>query len=116
MAKQAKATKTARQPETKGLYFLHPWNALHRRDCSVIEAYVECAGDWETVAEVRPTGHIDVEATANYIVRAVNDYGFNRPFIDELVAALEMCLECDGLTWEAEHEADVLVRRARERG
>ncbi len=114
MSKQAKATMVA-TAKPKGLYFLHPWNAVHRRDCSLIEAYVEGLGDWQTVAEVRPTGHIDVEETANFIVRAVNDYQLNNEFIDELVAALELCLESKGLTWEAEHEADVLIRRAAER-
>jgi hypothetical protein len=33
--------------------------------------------------------------------------------IRELVDALELCLECDGLTWEAEREADILVNRYR---
>jgi hypothetical protein len=31
--------------------------------------------------------------------------------IHELVAALELCLECDSLPWEAEREADILVNR-----
>jgi hypothetical protein len=34
-----------------------------------------------------------------------------RSAIRELVAALELCLECDGLSWEAEREADILIAR-----
>jgi len=34
--------------------------------------------------------------------------------IRELVAALELCLKCDGLSWEAEREADILVARYKE--
>jgi hypothetical protein len=35
--------------------------------------------------------------------------------IRELVDALELCLECDGLTWEAEREAEILVTRYKTR-
>jgi hypothetical protein len=31
--------------------------------------------------------------------------------ITELVNALELCLKCDGLSWEAENAADILVKR-----
>lgn len=33
--------------------------------------------------------------------------------VQEAVAALELCLECDGLTWEAEQEANALCNRIR---
>jgi hypothetical protein len=36
--------------------------------------------------------------------------------ICELVDALELCLKCDGLSWEAEREADILVSRYRKIG
>jgi hypothetical protein len=36
-----------------------------------------------------------------------------RPLIDEMIAALELCLECEGLTWEAEQAADTVVRRVK---
>lgn len=31
--------------------------------------------------------------------------------IQELVNALELCLGCEGLSWEAEREAEILVSR-----
>ncbi len=31
----------------------------------------------------------------------------------ELIAALELCLQCEGLTWEAEHDAEIVVSRAK---
>ena len=34
-----------------------------------------------------------------------------RQIVRELVSALELCLQSDGLSWEAEHEADILVTR-----
>jgi hypothetical protein len=33
----------------------------------------------------------------------------------DLIAALELCLECEGLTWEAEHDATIMVARAKRR-
>jgi len=78
-----------------------------------IEAYVEAAGDWQSVAEVRQTAFIDAEATAQFIVRAINDYEKNKISIEELMNALELCLTCSGLTWEAEHDAEIALARAR---
>jgi hypothetical protein len=31
--------------------------------------------------------------------------------LSEAIAALELCLECSGLTWEAEQAADAVVSR-----
>jgi hypothetical protein len=31
--------------------------------------------------------------------------------LTEAIAALELCLECSGLTWEAEQAADIVVAR-----
>jgi hypothetical protein len=36
-----------------------------------------------------------------------------RPLIGEMIAALELCLECEGLTWEAEQAADTVLRRVK---
>ena len=43
----------------------------------------------------------------------IDDLEKLRPLIDEMIAALELCLECEGLTWEAEQAADTVVRRAK---
>ncbi len=39
----------------------------------------------------------------------------SREIVDELVAALEACLESGGLSWEAEQEAEILVSRYKRR-
>lgn len=35
--------------------------------------------------------------------------------IKQMADTLELMLECEGLTWEAEHEAEILIARARKR-
>src|SRR5271155_2337966 len=101
------------EAETKALYTIEPWSCRRFPDHIAVEAYVEAAGDWQTVAEVRPSAFIDPEVVAGFIVRAVNDFERNRQFIKEMVEALELCLDCPGLTWAAEHEAELLVARAK---
>ena len=111
MPKADKKPKAAAKP--KPLYALAPWSCRRAADHMAIEAYVEAAGDWQKVAQVRQTAFIDAEATANFIVRAVNDYEKNRFSIDELMSALELCLECEGISWEAEHDAEIALARSR---
>ena len=43
----------------------------------------------------------------------IDDLEKLRPLIDEMIAALELCLECEGLTWEAEQAADTVLRRVK---
>jgi hypothetical protein len=97
----------------KGLHNLEPWSCVHHGDRSEIEAYVMAKGDWTVIAEVRDTPHIKAEEMANYIAKAANDFDQNRQLIEELMGALELCLECDGITWEAEQEAEVALKRAK---
>ena len=83
----------------KPLFAVAPWSAKHGRGHSAIEAYIEITGEWGTVAEASDAAGIDAEATANFIVRAVNDHERHKELIGQMAAALEMCLECKGLTW-----------------
>lgn len=71
------------------------------------------AGGWETIAKIEQTAGVDAEATANFIAKAVNDYEKTQSLVDELVAALEPCVACGGLSWEAEHDADMALAHAR---
>jgi hypothetical protein len=111
MPKAARTPKTA--AKTKPLYPAAPWSCVHRGDHSLIEAHVDAAGDWQTVAEIRNSAHIAAEPTADFIARAVNDYESNQTLIAELIDALELCLACDGLSWEAEHDAEIILARAK---
>jgi hypothetical protein len=115
--------KADKKPDAKKLtahesgYTLMPWSCNHYPTYSEIEAYLPITGDWEIVADIHDTKGIDAEILAGLIARAVNSFEKNHDMITQLMAALEMCLECDGcLTWEAEHEAQALVNRARRMG
>src|SRR5262249_29441068 len=92
-----------------------PWNAVHKNNISTIEAYIEEISDWQPVAEVKQTASIDAAPNADFIVRAVNSYEDNRSLIRSMIAALELCLESKGLSWEAEQEAEIIIARALQR-
>ena len=115
MPKSNHKKKPEASPETKikTLFAIHPWSCRPIVGGTEIEAYVEAAGDWQTVAEIKQNAFIDTEQTAHFIAKAVNDYERNRQLIIDMVAALELCMKCPGLTWEAEHEAQILIARAK---
>ena len=106
---------TAATPKIKPLFNVQPWSCIHKPGVSSkIEAYIEAAGDWQTVATVQQTAFLDAERTADFIANAVNEFGDSRELIGEMASALDLCLECE-LTWEAEREAEILAERARKR-
>jgi len=39
-----------------------------------------------------------------------------RELFEEALVALELCLECEGLSWEAEHEAEAVCNKLRRYG
>jgi len=98
----------------KFLYNMYKWVYRPIPEGMAIEAYVEAAGDWQIVAEIKQTAFLDAETTANYIVKAINNSEPRQKLIGDMIAALEMCLKCKGITWEAEQEAEVVIKRAKE--
>jgi len=116
-------SKSDKNPKAKILtaresgYTLMPWSCNHYPTYSEIEAYIPITGDWEIVADIHDTKGVDAEILAGLIARAVNSFEKNHDMITQMTVALELCLECgDGLTWEAEHEAQALLNRVRRTG
>jgi len=102
-------------PKDKALFTVSPWSCVHTQTSSKIEAYVESAGDWETIAEVKDSAGINAEKVTNFIVRAVNAYSQDRSLIAEMAEALEECIACGGkLDFSAEQAAESCIRRAKE--
>lgn len=92
-----------------------PWSCEHEDGKSRVEAYNAATGQRETVLETYATSGHSAEAIAEFITQAVNNFDKREQLINEMQAALEICLECDGLNWAAEHDADVALRRANSR-
>jgi hypothetical protein len=89
-----------------------PWSCNHYTTYSEIEAYVPITGEFEIVADIHDTKGVDAEVIAGLITRAVNAYTRNQEMIGQMAAALELCLDCaDGLSWEAEHEAQAVLKK-----
>lgn len=94
---------------------LLPWSCAHDRNCSKIDGCLVVSGDRKTIAEIRDAAGVDAADLAGLIVRAVNAYEKHLDLIDEMAIAIELCLECEGrLTWTAEHDAQVVVARAKQ--
>jgi hypothetical protein len=90
-----------------------PWTALRRAGTAGIEAYVTATGQWHTLVEIAPSPHYNNRAAADYITRALGDYPLLLAIIRQAADALDICLESERLTWEAEHDASIAVARAR---
>jgi len=115
MPKAHRKPKTAAKAKTqeKSVHSLLPWSCRQYPDRLAIEAYVMGSGEWETIVEVKPSAYVNTEEVGNFIVKAVNDYERHQKLIGELISALELCLECEGITWEAEQEASAILHRAK---
>ncbi len=98
-------------------YVLRQWSCNHYPAYSEIVAYIPITRDFEIVADIHDTKGVDAEVVAGLITRAVNGYEKQLDMIAQMTAAIELCLSCDEcLTWEAEHEAQAVLKRAREMG
>jgi hypothetical protein len=69
------------------------------------------------LTEIGDATGIDAEATAEYIVRAVNAYDLNRALIGELASALRTCLDTNnkeggGAGWQTAYDAEMAIRKA----
>ena len=86
-----------------------PWR--QRQGSALVEAYSPALKGWAVVAEGKDTAEFGPDVAA-LIVGAVNSGKDNEDVRAELVAALETCLECEGLDFAAEHDAEVALRKA----
>jgi hypothetical protein len=99
-------------PAQRPLYTAAPWVARHRNDHSEIEAYVEAVGNWTVLTAVSDAEGVDAEATADFIIRAVNAYDLNRALIGELAASLRSCLDKGTGNWQTAYDAEIAIRKA----
>jgi hypothetical protein len=114
MSRANKVTKTRFLTPVESSYTLMPWSCNHYPERSEIVAYLPNTGKHEVIADICDGAGIDAEALAGLITRAVNSYEKNDDMIVQMTAALELCLECEEcLSWEAEHEAQAVLRRAK---
>ncbi|HEX4078302.1 MAG TPA: hypothetical protein VHX61_05435 [Rhizomicrobium sp.] len=116
-AKKAVAeSETPAVLQRKRLFAIEPWRyrVLDDSQTAVIEAYVEAAGTREEIARILQSRWIDAERTARFITDAVNAQHEHHAMVMELCSALELCLASDGLTWEAEFEAEAAVKHAKQ--
>jgi hypothetical protein len=80
-----------------------------------MNVYSMASGKREIIAETHQTSGGTAEAIAEFIVRAINDIDKREHPIKEMAEALEICLECEGLNWSAEHDAEVVLPHAKMR-
>jgi hypothetical protein len=87
-----------------------PWR--QRQGSALVEAYSPALKGWAVVAEGKDTAELSGQDVAALIVGAVNSGKDNEDVRAELIAALETCLDCEGLDFAAEHDAEVALRKA----
>jgi hypothetical protein len=108
-------TGAGKKSKTHAGATIQPWSCVHQEGKSQIEAYVMATGRREVLAEILPTSGHSAEQMAEFIVKAVNGLEHRECLINEMKAALEICLESEGLNWAAEHDAEIVLRRANSR-
>lgn len=108
MPKKAKLENPVRKPRC--FYMVYPWECRHHEDHSKIIAYVE-GNDWETVAEIRNTSGASAETMATFLCSLINENQERRRLLLDAMAALQTCLDEDGLTFTSEQAADSVLNR-----
>ena len=112
MPKAEKKPKSPVIAAAEAAYTMMPWSCNHHPTFSEIEAYIPITGNFEIIADIHDTRGVDAEIVAGLITRAVNSYEKNHDVITQMTGALELCLQCcEGLSWEAEHDADAILRK-----
>ena len=91
-----------------------PWSYQHHDVGSHIHAYIEGLGEWVVVAETQQAGPVNAAKIAEQIVSAVNVSDRYRTLLAEMAAAIDACLDCDGLDFTAEHDGEVTLAKYRE--
>jgi hypothetical protein len=115
MPKPGKNPKPRTLTAQESAYTLMPWSCHHYPDYSEIEAYNAITGEWEVIADIHDTKGVDAKVVAGLVARAVNGYPKHLDMIGQMAAALELCLgRKTRLSLEAEHEALMVLDRARE--
>lgn len=87
------------------------WACQSTQDGVAIDAYIDAMGEWATVARVKSVDGVDAQAIAEQIVQSANGYEKQQALMAEMVMTMKMFLECKGISWEAEHDAEILIHR-----
>ena len=91
-----------------------PLLCVHRLDYSEIVAQVGTKGNQAIIGTVLNSKFVNAKSVSEFLVRAANRFERNEGYIQQAISALELCLATNRLTWEAENEADLAVRRVKE--
>ena len=90
------------------IYDLEHWNVRRLTQHAAIDLLRTKDNVWETVAEIRGAAH---KALAEYFVFKIKDHDQVTMHLEEATYALKLCLESGNLSWEAEQEAEAIVRK-----
>jgi hypothetical protein len=113
--KNSKIKKSEIRAAALSNYVIQPWSCNHQPGKSQIAAYNKEIGQRVIIAETCETPGLTAEGMAEFIIASINSLEKRENLIDQMESALEICLECGGLNWAAEHDAEIVLRRARNR-
>jgi hypothetical protein len=88
-----------------------PWALRLTDEGAFLDAFVNNAGAWVTIAAVGSQPSFDAQHVAAQIIRAVNNEETYRRVLDDMAGALEACLNCNGLDFTAEHDSEIALAR-----
>ncbi|HUY67919.1 MAG TPA: hypothetical protein VMV79_01285 [Alphaproteobacteria bacterium] len=97
----------------KSILATKPWSCTNFGEQSEIDAYVDATGTWETIATIQPVAAIDAEDIASFITNTINTYEKTQRLIQKMRAALELALECEGLSEETTQYIEAILEETK---
>lgn len=89
-----------------------PWQCDHHAEWSEIVA----ADGTCLIAALPHMGAYNGKFTAEMVVTAMNERYHLSQLVREMAIVLEMCLDSEKLSWEAEHDGQIVLAKARSIG
>jgi hypothetical protein len=82
-----------------------PYYVIHHGTTSSIEAFSHVDGKRYVIAQTYSANGIKANVVADLVVQTLSKGRQNKELINEMLHALELCLESGGLTWESLYQA-----------
>ncbi len=91
-------------------YDLQQLNVRHHEKHSVVEVFSKKNNRWDAIAEIKGADH---RTFAEFIVFKIQTQSQTSTHLEEAINALQLCLESNELSWEAEQEAEAILKKTR---
>lgn len=93
-----------------------PWTCVDMMSGgSMIHGFVDSDGEWKMIGHITGQKGVNAKATAEFILRLVNDHDQTVIALRSALSAIKELIECAGKTisWAAEQESEIAEKKIR---